>query len=74
MLNSFLFEKFYLHYALCDFDSIVRHCTKLFIFDVTFEKKTIEKSCLRPWTCALKGKESQINQIITQFFFSKNIK
>ena len=46
MLNCFLFEKFYLHYALCDFDSILLHCTKLFIrqskdreknFDVTFE-------------------------------------
>ena len=45
MLNCFLFEKFYLHYALCDFDSILLHCTKLFIrqsidreqiFDVTF--------------------------------------
>ena len=31
VLNSFLFEKFYLHYALCDFDSILLHCTKLFI-------------------------------------------
>ena len=46
MLHCFLFEKFYLHYALCDFDSILLHCTKLFIrqsidreqiFDVTFE-------------------------------------
>ena len=46
MLNCFLIEKFYLHYALCDFDSILLHCTKLFIrqsidrkqiFDVTFE-------------------------------------
>ena len=46
MLNCFLFEKFYLHYALCDLDSILLHCTKLFIrqsinreqiFDVTFE-------------------------------------
>ena len=45
MLNCFLFEKFNLHYALCDFDSILFHCTKLFIresidreqiFDVTF--------------------------------------
>ena len=42
MLNCFLVEKFYLHY----FDSILLHCTKLFIrqsidreknFDVTFE-------------------------------------
>ena len=31
LLNCFLFEKFYLHYALCDFDSILCHCTKLFI-------------------------------------------
>ena len=48
MLNCFLFEKFYLHYALCDFDSILLHYAKLFIrqsipvdheqiFDVTFE-------------------------------------
>ena len=46
MLNCFLVEKFYLHYAVCDFDSILLHCTKLFIrqsidrekiFDVTFE-------------------------------------
>ena len=47
MLNCFLFEKFYFHYALCDFDSILLHCTKLLfirqsidreqIFDVTFE-------------------------------------
>ena len=45
MLNCFLFEKFYLHYALCDFDSILLHYAKLFIrqsidreqiFDVTF--------------------------------------
>ena len=46
MLNCFLFEKFYLHYALCDYDSNLLHCTKLFIrqsidreqiFDVTFQ-------------------------------------
>ena len=46
MLNCFLVEKFYLYYAVCDFDSILLHCTKLFIrqsidreknFDVTFE-------------------------------------
>ena len=48
MLNCFLFEKFYLHYALCDFDSILLHYATLFIrqsipvdhnqiFDVTFE-------------------------------------
>ena len=46
MLNCFLFEKFYLHYALCGFDSISLHYAKLFIrqsidpeeiFDVTFE-------------------------------------
>ena len=44
--NCFLFEKFYLHYALCDFESIFLHCTKFFIrqsidreqiFDVTFQ-------------------------------------
>ena len=46
VLNCFLVEKFYLHYAVCDFDSILLHCTELFIrqsidrkkiFDVTFE-------------------------------------
>ena len=46
MLNYFLFETFYLHYALCDFDSILLHCTNLFIrqsvdreqiFDVIFQ-------------------------------------
>ena len=46
VLNCFLFEKFFLHYALHDFDSILLHCTKLFIhqsidreqiFDVTFQ-------------------------------------
>ena len=45
-LIVFLFEKFYLHYALCDFDSILLHYAKLFIrqsidrekiFDVTFQ-------------------------------------
>ena len=56
MLNCFLFEKFYLHYALCDFDFILLHYAKLFIrqsidreqiFDVTFENSLIEKSCVR---------------------------
>ena len=56
VLNCFLFEKFYLHYALCDFDSILLQCTKLFIrqsinreqiFDVTFQIPPIEKSCVR---------------------------
>ena len=60
MLNCFLFEKSYLHYALRDFDSILLHCTKLFIrqnndreqiFDVTFETPPpIEKSCERLWS------------------------
>ena len=58
VLNCFLFEKFYLHYALCDFDSIVLHCTELFIrqsvdreqiFDVTFQTPPIEKSYVRHW-------------------------
>ena len=31
MLNCFLFEKFYLHHALSDFDFILWHYTKLFI-------------------------------------------
>ena len=52
MLNCFLFEKFYFHYALCDFDSILLHCTKLLfirqsidreqIFDVTFENPPLK--------------------------------
>ena len=46
MLDSFLVQKFYLQYALCDFDSILLHYAKLFIrqsidreqiFDVIFE-------------------------------------
>ena len=46
MLNCFVFEKFYLHYLLCDFDTILQHFTKLFlcqsidceqIFGVTFK-------------------------------------
>ena len=46
VINCFLFEKFYLHYAMSDFDSILLHCNKLFIrqsidreqiFDVTFQ-------------------------------------
>ena len=46
MLDCFLFEKFSLHYARCNFDSILLHCTQLFIrqsidpeqnFDVTFQ-------------------------------------
>ena len=58
MLNCIWFEKIYLHYALWDFDSILLHCTKLFIrqsidreqiFDVTFETPPTEKSCLRHW-------------------------
>ena len=62
MLNCFLFKKFYLHYALCDFDSILWHCIKLFIrqsidreqiFDVFFELPPIKKSCVSPywWSC-----------------------
>ena len=58
ILDCLMFEKFYLHYALCDFYSILLHCTKLFIrqsidreqiFDVTFETPPppIEKSCVR---------------------------
>ena len=51
-----MFEKFYLHYALCGFDSILLHYAKLFIrqsidrkqiFDATFENPPIEKSCGR---------------------------
>ena len=62
MLNCFSFEKFYLHYALCEFDSILRQCTKLFIrqridreqiFDVILKNPPIEKSCVRPCERAL---------------------
>ena len=51
MLNCFLVEKFYLRYALCDFDSIWLHCTNLFIrqsidreknFDVTYENPPLK--------------------------------
>ena len=55
-----MFEKFYLHYAQYNFDSILLHCTKLFIrqsidreqiFDVTFQTPPppIETSCVRHW-------------------------
>ena len=53
MLNCFLFEKFYLHYAPCDFDSMLWYCTKLFIcqsidgeqiFDVIFENPLLKNS------------------------------
>ena len=46
MLNCFWFEKFHLHFALCDFDIILWQGTKLFIcqstdreqiFDVIFD-------------------------------------
>ena len=57
ILDCFLFEKFYLLYARCNFDSILLHCTQLFIcqsidpeqnFDVTFQTPhPIEKSCVR---------------------------
>ena len=58
ILHCFVFKNFYLHLALCDFDSILWHCTKLFIcqstdreqiVDVTFETTPIEKSCKRHW-------------------------
>ena len=61
MLICFLFEKFYLHYAMCDFDSILLHYAKLFIrqsidrdqiFDVTFEPPPIAQSCVRHWAWA----------------------
>ena len=51
MLNCFLVEKFYLHYALSDFNSILLHCTKLFIhqsidykqiFVVTFQNPSLK--------------------------------
>ena len=56
ILDCFLVEKFYLLYALCDFDFILLHCTKLFIrqsidreqiFNVTCENPSNEKSCVR---------------------------
>ena len=65
MLNYFLVKKFYLHHALCDFDSILLYCTKLFIrqskdreqiFDVTFEPPLIEKFCVRHWGGSLTRK------------------
>ena len=57
MLNCFLFEKLYLHYALCDFDSVLLRYAKLFIrhsidreqiFDVTFEKPPHRKILRTP--------------------------
>ena len=46
MPNCFLFEKFSLHYALCDFDSILLHCTKLFICQ-SIDREQIFKSLLK---------------------------
>ena len=74
MLNCFFFEKFYLQYALCDFDSILLHCTKLFIrqsidreqiFDVTFKPPLppIEKSCVRHWPCLTCRNEQMTTKI-----------
>ena len=65
MINCFLVKKFYLHYALCDFDSILLHYTKLFIrqsvdrkkiFDVTFENPLLQNPSyasvsIAPFTC-----------------------
>ena len=59
-----MFEKFCLHYALCDFDSILLHYAKLFIrqsidreqiFDVTFENPPLKNPAYATvWvTCAL---------------------
>ena len=57
MPNCFLLEKFHLHYALSDFDSILLHCTKLFIrqsidreknFDVTFETPPLKNHAYTP--------------------------
>ena len=67
MLNCFLVEKFYLHYAVCDFDSILLHCTKLFIrqsidreqiFDVFFETPPLKNpayatGCQTRWISSL---------------------
>ena len=43
MLNCFLVEKFYFHYALCDFDSILLHCTTV---SYLFAKVQIAKKIL----------------------------
>ena len=70
MLICFLFEKFYLHYAQCDFDSILLHCIKLFIrqsidreqiFDVTFENlPPLKNSAYAPGGDA--RKDTAVNQ------------
>ena len=73
MLNCFLFEKFYLHYALCDFDSILLHYAKLFIrqsidrekiFDVTFQNPPHWKILRTP----LSGSIACINFICVKLF------
>ena len=60
MLNCFLVEKFYLHYAVCDFDFIFLYCTKLFIrqsidreknFDVTFEPSPLKNPAYATVLC-----------------------
>ena len=67
VINCFLFEKFYLHYALSDFDSILLHCNKLFIrqsidreqiFDVTFQNPPHWKILRTPLLQA-KAKDTQ---------------
>ena len=78
VLNCFLFEKFYLHYALCDFDSIVLHCTELFIcqsvdreqiFDVTFQNPPpIEKSCVRHCSLHCRFLAMRLTQNLTLTF------
>ena len=68
MLNCFLFEKFYLHYAPCDFDSILLHYAKLFIrqsidreqiSDVTFEKPPLKNPAYATGLEALRPKTSK---------------
>ena len=80
MLNCFLFEKFYLHYAQCDFDSILLHCIKLFIrqsidreqtFDVTVETPPLKNPAYatvwRILLSALEGIRFFPNKILWQF-------
>ena len=69
MPNCFLFEKFYLHYALCGFDSILLHYAKLFIrqsidreqiFDVTFENPPHWKILRTPLISKISTKPEEI--------------
>ena len=48
MLDCFLFKKFYLHYALRVFDSILLHYAKLFIRQSIDREQIFDVTCENP--------------------------